>query len=135
MGYFVMDFKNCLIAIIIFLVLFVIDFIFGLCKGIFIEGVSSSKLRMSVPKFVGYFGMILMCILLDTLIVTSTDIKYAPIGLISCVCFCIIEISSIIENAKALGINIPPVVTNVIELVKTKLLNNNAKDGEQNDTE
>lgn len=135
MEYFVMDFKNCLIAIIIFLVLFAIDFILGLCKGIFIEGVSSSKLRMSVPKFVGYFGMILMCILLDTLIVTSTDIQYAPIGLISCVCFCIIEISSIIENAKALGINIPPVVTNVIELVKTKLLNNNAKDGEQNDTE
>lgn len=135
MEYFVMDFKNCLIAIIIFLVLFAIDFIFGLCKGIFIEGVSSSKLRMSVPKFVGYFGMILMCILLDTLIVTSTDIQYAPIGLISCACFCIIEISSIIENAKALGINIPPVVTNVIELVKTKLLNNNTKDGEQNDTE
>lgn len=135
MEYFVTDFKNCLITVIIFLVLFVIDFIFGLCKGIFVEGVSSSKLRMSVPKFVGYFGMILMCILLDTLIVTSTDIQYAPIGLISCVCFCIIEVSSIIENAKALGINIPPVVTNVIELVKTKLLNNDAKDGEQNDTE
>ena len=53
MEYLIMDFKKCLVAIVIFLVLFVIDFVFGLCKGIFVEGVSSSKLRMSVPKFVG----------------------------------------------------------------------------------
>ncbi len=129
MEYFVTDFKKCLIAVIIFLVLFVIDFVFGLCKGIFIEGVSSSKLRMSVPKFVGYFGMILMCILLDTLIMTSTDIEYAPIGLISCVCFCIIEVSSIIENARALGINIPPIVTNVIDFIKARLFNDKEQKG------
>lgn len=129
MDYFVKDFKDCLIAIIIFLVFFAIDFIFGLCKGIFIEGVSSSKLRMSVPKFVGYFGMILMCILLDTLIVTSTDIEYAPIGLISCVCFCIIEVSSIIENARALGINIPPVITTVIDNIKCKFFNDKEQKG------
>lgn len=121
MEYFVADFKKCLIAIIIFLVFFAIDFILGLCKGFFIEGVSSAKLRMSVPKFVGYFGMILMCILLDTLIVTSTDIEYAPIGLISCVCFCIIEVSSIVENARALGANIPPIVTNIIDYIKGKV--------------
>ena len=125
MEYFVTDFKKCLIAVIIFLVFFAIDFIFGLCKGFFIEGVSSSKLRMSVPKFVGYFGMILMCILLDTLIVTSTDIEYAPIGLISCVCFCIIEVSSIVENARALGINIPPIVTNIIDYIKSKMFSTN----------
>lgn len=129
MEYFFMDFKKCLVPIIIFLILFAIDFVLGLCKGFFIEGVSSSKLRMSVPKFVGYFGMILMCILLDTLIVTSTDIEYVPIGLISCVCFCIIEISSIIENARALGINIPPIVTNVIDYVKSKLFNDKEQKG------
>lgn len=134
MDYFITDFKNCLVAIIIFLVLFVIDFVFGLCKGIFVEGVSSSKLRMSVPKFVGYFGMILMCILLDTLIVTSTDMQYAPIGLISCVCFCIIEVSSIIENARELGINIPPVITNVIDYVKGKLLGDQKKSGGEGGT-
>lgn len=129
MEYFVTDFKKCLIPIIIFLVFFVIDFIFGLCKGIFIEGISSSKLRMSVPKFVGYFGMILMCILLDTLIVTSTELEYAPIGLISCVCFCIIEISSIIENARALGINIPPIITNTIDFIKNRLLSDKEQKG------
>lgn len=129
MEYFVTDFKRCLIAIIIFLVLFVIDFVFGLCKGIFIEGISSAKLRMSVPKFVGYFGMILMCILLDTLIVTSTDITYAPIGLISCVCFCIIEVSSIIENAKELGIHIPPIITNTAGYIKSKLFNDKEQKG------
>ncbi len=129
MDYFVTDFKNCLTPIIIFLTLFAIDFISGLCKGIFVEGVSSSKLRMSVPKFVGYFGMILMCILLDTLIITSTEIEYAPIGLICCVCFCIIEVSSIIENARALGINIPPVVTNVIDYIKTRLFNDKEQKG------
>ncbi len=129
MEYLIMDFKKCLVAIIIFLVLFVIDFVFGLCKGIFVEGVSSSKLRMSVPKFVGYVGMIFMCILLDTLIVTSTDIEYVPIGLISCVCFCIIEISSIIENARELGINIPPVITSVIDYIKTKLFNDKEQKG------
>lgn len=129
MEYLIMDFKKCLVAIIIFLVLFVIDFVFGLCKGIFVEGVSSSKLRMSVPKFVGYVGMIFMCILLDTLIVTSTDIEYVPIGLISCVCFCIIEVSSIIENARELGINIPPVVTNVIDYIRSKLFNDKEQKG------
>lgn len=121
MEYFITDFKRCLVAMIIFLILFAIDFIFGLCKGIFIEGISSSKLRMSVPKFVGYVGMIFMCILLDTLIVTSTDIAYSPVGLISCVCFCIIEISSIIENAKTLGISIPTAVTKTITYIKEKL--------------
>lgn len=129
MEYLIMDFKKCLVAIIIFLVLFVIDFVFGLCKGIFVEGVSSSKLRMSVPKFVGYVGMIFMCILLDTLIVTSTDIEYVPIGLISCVCFCIIEVSSIVENARELGINIPPVITSVIDYIKTKLFNDKEQKG------
>lgn len=129
MEYLIMDFKKCLVAIIIFLVLFVIDFVFGLCKGIFVEGVSSTKLRMSVPKFVGYVGMIFMCILLDTLIVTSTDIEYVPIGLISCVCFCIIEVSSIVENARELGINIPPVITSVIDYIKTKLFNDKEQKG------
>lgn len=82
-----------------------------------------------MPKFVGYFGMILMCILLDTLIVTSTDIEYAPIGLISCVCFCIIEVSSIVENARVLGINIPPVVTSVIDFIKARLFNDKEQKG------
>ena len=82
-----------------------------------------------MPKFVGYFGMILMCILLDTLIVTSTDIEYAPIGLISCVCFCIIEVSSIVENARVLGINIPPIVTNVIDFIKARLFNDKEQKG------
>lgn len=129
MQYFIEDFKKCLIAIIIFLIFFVIDFIFGLCKGIFVEGVSSSKLRMSVPKFVGYVGMIFMSILLDTLIVTSTDVEYAPIGLISCVCFSVIEVSSIIENAKALGINIPPVITKTFEYIKDKMLSDKEQKG------
>lgn len=120
MDYFITEFKNCTIAIIVFLIFFAIDFIFGLCKGIFIEGVSSTKLRMSVPKFVGYVGMIFMCILLDTLIVSSTNIDYSPIGLISCICFCIIEGSSIIENAKALGIHIPKVITKTIDYIKSK---------------
>ncbi len=129
MDYFVEDFKKCLIAIIIFLIFFVIDFIFGLCKGIFVEGISSSKLRMSVPKFVGYVGMIFMSILLDTLIVTSTDVTYAPIGLISCVCFSIIEVSSIIENAKSLGINIPPIITKTFDYIKDKVLSDKEQKG------
>ena len=132
MEYFVTDFKKCLIAIIIFLVLFVIDFIFGLCKGIFVEGVSSTKLRMSVPKFVGYFGMILMCLLLDTLILSSTDIEFSPIGLISCVCFCLIEISSIVENARELGINIPPFITTAISYIKNKLFGDKEQKGSGN---
>lgn len=134
MEYFITDFKKCLVAIIIFLVLFCIDFIFGLCKGIFVEGVSSSKLRMSVPKFVGYFGMILMCLMLDTLILSSTDIEFSPIGLISCVCFCLIEISSIVENARALGINIPPIITTAISYIKDKLFNDKEQKGGDNMT-
>lgn len=128
MEYFITDFKKCLVAIIIFLVLFVIDFIFGLCKGIFVEGISSSKLRMSVPKFIGYFGMILMCLMLDTLILSSTDVEFSPIGLISCVCFCLIEISSIIENAKQLGIDIPPIITNTISAIKNKFISSTDKE-------
>ena len=121
MSYFIIDFKRCLIAVIVFLILFVIDFVFGLCKGIFVEGISSAKLRMSVPKFVGYVGMIFMCLLLDTLMVTSTGMTYSPIGLVSCVCFCVIETSSIVENARALGIDIPPMLSRVINDLKERL--------------
>ena len=130
MNYFIEDFKSCLAAVVVFLILFVIDFIFGLCKGIYIEGVSSAKLRMSVPKFIGYVGMILMCILLDTLIVSSTDFRFAPIGLISCVCFCIIETSSIIENARALGIDIPPFITTLVSEIKARLIGRGDDDSE-----
>ena len=127
MYYFVQDFRKCLLPIVIFLILFVIDFIFGLCKGIYIEGVSSTKLRMSVPKFVGYVGMIFMCMLLDTLIISSTDFNYSPIGLISIVAFCLIETSSILENARTLGIDIPPIISGTVKSIKDKFFTSDDK--------
>ena len=105
--------KN-IIPIIIFIVFFLIDFILGLCKGIFIEGISSSKLRLSVPKFCAYLCMILTCILLDMLSVLTFDIEYSPITIISIIAFCLFEIKSITENAKTLGIKIPNIVITTI---------------------
>lgn len=100
-------FEKFLIPIIVFLVLYVIDFILGLCKGIFYEGVSSSKLRLSIPKFVGYIGMIISTIAIDVLFMYYTDVEWSPIALISVISICIIEFKSIIENLKSLGVYIP----------------------------
>ena len=109
--------KN-IIPILIFIVFFVIDFGLGVAKGIYIEGVSSSKLRLSVPKFCGYIGMILSCLLLDMLAVISFDFEYSPITLITVIVFCLFEIKSIIENATTLGIKVPKIVTNSIEKIE-----------------
>lgn len=109
--------KN-IVPIIIFILFFLIDFILGLSKGIFIEGVSSRKLRLSVPKFCAYMCMILTCLLLDMLAIFSFEIDYSPITLVCTIVFCIFEIKSITENANTLGIKIPNVVVLTIEKIQ-----------------
>lgn len=115
------EFLKIFIPLCIFLILYVIDLILGILKGKFFEGISSEKLRKCVPKFCGYFGMIFMCYLLDILVLTSMDISYSPISLVTIIFFCLIEIKSIIENAKTLGVKTPVFVTKIVDKISANL--------------
>lgn len=118
---FITEFHRIIIPLCIFLALFIIDLVLGVLKGKFVEGISSEKLRLSVPKFCAYIGMALMCYLLDCLILTSTDISYSPITLLALIFFCITEIKSIIENAQILGVKTPIFITTMLTFISEKL--------------
>lgn len=120
MQIFITEFKKIIIPLCIFFVFFVIDLITGIIKGKYIEGIQSEKLRATIPKFCGYVGMLLMSYFLDCLILTSTDINYSPISLISIIFFCITEVKSIVENAQILGVKTPTFITDVINALSEK---------------
>ena len=120
MQIFITEFKKIIIPLCIFFVFFVIDLITGIIKGKYIEGIQSEKLRATIPKFCGYVGMLLMAYFLDCLILTSTDINYSPISLISIIFFCITEVKSIVENAQILGVKTPAFITDVINTLSEK---------------
>ena len=107
----------------------VIDLLLGLTKGSFIEGISSAKMKQTIPKFVRYIGFTLLCLILDSLIVLSpvklpfTDISYiTTTALIYCCC---VEMKSINENLVTLGLDIPEFIKNTIEQLKQGSENNN----------
>lgn len=120
MQLFITEFKKIIIPLCIFFVFFVIDLITGIIKGKYIEGIQSEKLRATIPKFCGYVGMLLMAYFLDCLILTSTDINYSPIALISVIFFCITEVKSIVENAQILGVKTPVFITDIITMLSEK---------------
>lgn len=106
--------------IIAFLIFFLLDFICGFSKGVFIEGISSHKLRMSVPKFIGYVGFFLMCLTLDTLIILTFEKDASFIAVGATIGASAIEAKSVTENLKELGIDIPKIVYNGINLLTSK---------------
>lgn len=108
---FVSNFK----FLIAFFILFTIDFICGFSKGIFIEGISSSKLRKSVTKLIGYLGLMLLCLTLDTLVKIGFNSIYSPITTIALISSSLIEAKSIVENLQMLGIDIPAIISELIE--------------------
>lgn len=120
MDIFINELHKCIIPLICILVVFLIDFITGIIKAYFIEHkITSNKLRSSVPKFLGYISMVIVSMILDLIILTSTDLSTSPISLIVCIWLIIVEIISIIENLKTIGIKVPKVITNVINLFKS----------------
>lgn len=108
--------------IIPLLMLAVIDLILGLTKGHYIEGISSAKMKQTIPKFVRYIGFTLLCLILDSLIMISpvklpfTDISYITTAAL--IYSCCIEMRSINENLVTLGLDIPKFIKNAIEELK-----------------
>lgn len=117
-NYFLDLFQVNLKFIIPFYLLFVIDFICGVSKGIFIEGISSHKLRMSVPKFIGYTGLIFMTLVIDSLLILSMSINNSYVTSGALIACSVVEMKSISENLKTLGIDIPQIVTDGINQLK-----------------
>ena len=129
---FLTIFHKCFVPFMIFLILFVVDFVLGFSKGLFYEGVSSSKLRLSIPKFLGYMGAFVAFVCLDVLILTSISDTYKPfIALTVCIAFSLIELKSIVENLKALKIDIPEFVVNIINSLSNKINKPPENDTEQ----
>lgn len=108
--------------IIPLLMLAVIDLILGLTKGHYIEGISSAKMKQTIPKFVRYIGFTILCLILDSLIMISpikipfTDTSYITTAAL--IYSCCIEMRSINENLVILGLDIPKFIKNAIEQLK-----------------
>lgn len=108
--------------IIPLLMLAVIDLILGLTKGHYIEGISSAKMKQTIPKFVRYIGFTLLCLILDSLIMISpVKIPFTAISYITTAALiysCCIEMRSINENLVTLGLDIPKFIKEAIEKLR-----------------
>lgn len=102
-------------------ILFIVDFICGFTKGVVIEGVSSSKLKRSVTKLIGYIGLTLMTLTFDSIIILSFDKELFLITSATLLFMCTIEGKSIIENLRELGVDIPEFIVNIIDTLKNKI--------------
>lgn len=125
---FVDKFVECLIPFTSFIILFVMDTILGICKGIKNKEFSSGKLRLSIPKFLAYIFVMFSCMILDILLMYGTDIEFfnefSPIAVTSCILFSIIEIISILENFEEITGKLPKFLKNILKFFRGEIYEN-----------
>ena len=80
------------IYFLITLIAIVVDFITGITKAVYNKNIQSEKLRKTIPKVIGYFTIVLICICLQILFNIDFLIK------IICIFEIVIEFISTIEN-------------------------------------
>ena len=116
---FIDFFMKNLYFIIIFWGFFCADFILGFSNAWKRKEISSSKMKESVPKFIGFNVVILICLLFDTMIYLGTGLeiidKLSPLTKTLVVGFCVNEFISCVENANLLGIPIPRFLLKLVE--------------------
>lgn len=119
---FVDFFMKNLYFIIIFWIFFFADFVLGFSNAWKRKEISSTKMKESVPKFVGFNTVILICLLFDLMIFLGTgfDIidRLSPLTKTLTVGFCFNEFISCVENADLLGLPIPKFLLKVVDVLK-----------------
>ena len=119
---FVEFFVKNLYFIVIFWAFFCLDFILGFSNAWKRKCISSRKMKESIPKFIGYNSVIILCLLFDTLIYLGTGFELidtiSPLTKIFVVSISFNEFISCIENAHKLGIYIPKFLYKLVEVLK-----------------
>lgn len=119
--------------VIILLIVFGVDTVTGILKGIKNCEFSSTKLRGGCLKLAGYFAIIIGAIVIDFIINLYMNSDFNKIEFISKVLgnyqitkgmflfVIVIEVISIIENAKELGVDIPNWFMKLLDKMKLYL--------------
>lgn len=106
-----------------------VDFITGFSKGLFVEGVSSAKMKQSAKKILRYFALVFCSWLIDTLsIMCFEKFNTSLISVALIIWSSTVEAKSIMENLSALGFNVPDFVFKKLEKFTQEERKNNESD-------
>lgn len=105
--YFFGGFDFCFQAL---LVMFILDFITGICKAIYQKKLNSFLCTKGIIKKVGYLVIVALAVLLDRMIGDGTTIRCMIIY-----SFIVNEGISILENWGAMGLKLPKILKSSLE--------------------
>ena len=104
-----------------------LDYITGIICGIMGKspknekgGLSSKEAFMGLLRKALILFVVLLAALLDRAVSMSADIEFAAVTGATCLWFIASEGMSILENAAAMGVPIPKILLNMLELFKSK---------------
>ena len=83
-------------------------------------GLSSKEAFQGLLRKAIIFAVVLLAALLDRAVSMSADIEFAAVSGATCLWFIASEGMSILENAAAMGVPIPKILMNMLELFKAK---------------
>ena len=111
----------------ILLAVITLDYITGIICGIMGKspktengGLSSKEAFQGLMKKALILFVVLLAALLDQAVSMSADIEFAAVSGATCLWFIASEGMSVLENAAAMGVPIPRILLNMLELFKGK---------------
>lgn len=111
----------------ILLAVITLDYVTGIVCGIMGKspktengGLSSKEAFQGLLRKALILFVVLLAALLDRAVAVSADIEFAAVSGATCLWFIASEGMSILENAAAMGVPIPKILLNMLELFKSK---------------
>lgn len=111
----------------ILLAVITLDYVSGIICGIMGKspktengGLSSKEAFQGLLRKALILFVVLLAALLDRAVAVSADIEFAAVSGATCLWFIASEGMSILENAAAMGVPIPKILLNMLELFKSK---------------
>ena len=110
---------------VLFLVLNVVDYVYGVLKAMATNTMSSAKGAKGVVKKVSYWVVIalafgLSCVFVEIGAAVGVDLGFLQLlGWFVLAIYIINEITSILENMVALGVDVPPILLRGLAAAKT----------------
>lgn len=110
---------------VLFLVLNVVDYVYGVLKAMATNTMSSAKGAKGVVKKVSYWVVIVLafglsCVFVEIGAAVGVDLGFLQLlGWFVLAIYIINEITSILENMVALGVDVPPILLKGLAAAKT----------------
>lgn len=111
----------------ILLAVITLDYVTGIVCGVMGKspktengGLSSKEAFQGLLRKALILFVVLLAALLDRAVAVSADIEFAAVSGATCLWFIASEGMSILENAAAMGVPIPKILLNMLELFKSK---------------